>query len=508
MRINNNISALRANTNLSRVDKKLSKSTERLSSGYKINSASDDAAGFSISRRMRTQIRSLERASQNSADGISVIQTAEGALNEVSAMLGRMKELAVQAASDTNSGEDRDAIQKEINQLSAEIDRISADTDFNTKTLLNGEANRRSVTKNSGVNVINSTEAVPEGKYKLTVEEDPKKAVYASDGSVDGSAFGEDSTIQGRVIINGEVININKGDSIETVLNKLRIGAERAGLSLAGNGGGPDADGEKLYGGYTAEELDDGASLLFVSKAYGSKAKVDIKVEGTAVKDKDGNEISAEDNADMLANALGLPRKMEPTDVKRGSDAKVTLDEGFSKTATVRTEGDKVVVKDKGGFEMELKVNDYTTEGDKGGEVDLEVLDAGYMTLQLGANTGENLDISIGRIDSETLGLKGLNIRTHEEAESAISKVDAAISMVSAERAKLGAYQNRLEHTILSVDETTENMTSAFSRIMDTDMAEEMTEYTQQKVLSQAGTSVLAQANERPNTVLTLLQSN
>ena len=495
MRINNNISALRANTNLSRVDKKLSKSTERLSSGYKINSASDDAAGFSISRRMRTQIRSLERASQNSADGISVIQTAEGALNEVSAMLGRMKELAVQAASDTNSGEDRDAIQKEINQLSAEIDRISADTDFNTKTLLNGEANRRSVTKNSGVNVINSTEAVPEGKYKLTVEEDPKKAVYASDGSVDGSAFGEDSTIQGRVIINGEVININKGDSIETVLNKLRIGAERAGLSLAGNGGGPDADGEKLYGGYTAEELDDGASLLFVSKAYGSKAKVDIKVEGTAVKDKDGNEISAEDNADLLANALGLPRKMEPTEVKKGSDAKVTLDEGFSKTATVRTEGDKVVVKDKGGFEMELKVNDYTTEGDKGGEVDLEVL-------------GETLDISIGRIDSETLGLKGLNIRTHEEAESAISKVDAAISMVSAERAKLGAYQNRLEHTILSVDETTENMTSAFSRIMDTDMAEEMTEYTQQKVLSQAGTSVLAQANERPNTVLTLLQSN
>lgn len=507
MRINNNISALRANTNLSRVDKRLEKSTERLSSGYKINAASDDAAGFSISRRMRTQIRSLERASQNSADGISVIQTAEGALNEVSAMLGRMKELAVQAASDTNSGEDRDAIQKEINQLSAEIDRISADTDFNTKTLLNGEVNRRSVTKNSGVDVINSTESVPKGKYKLTVEEDPKKAVYASDGSVDGNAFGENSTIQGRVIINGEVININKGDSIETVLNKLRVGAERAGLSLAGNGGGPDADGEELYGGYTAEKLDDGVSLLFVSKAYGSKAKIDIKVEGTAVKDEDGNEVSAEDNAKLLANALGLPRKMDPADVKRGSDAKVTLDEGFSKTATVRTEGDKVIVKDKGGFEMELKVNDYTTEGDKGGEVDLEVLDAGYMTLQLGANTGENLDISIGRIDSETLGLKGLNVRTHEEAERAISKVDAAISMVSAERAKLGAYQNRLEHTILSVDETTENMTSAFSRIMDTDMAEEMTEYTQQKVLSQAGTSVLAQANERPNTILTLLQS-
>ena len=129
------------------------------------------------------------------------------------------------------------------------------------------------------------------------------------------------------------------------------------------------------------------------------------------------------------------------------------------------------------------------------------------MTLQVGANTGENFDVSIDRIDSETLGLKGLNVRSNAEAENAISRIDAAISRVSAERAKLGAYQNRLEHTILSVDETTENMTSAFSRIMDTNMAEEMTEYTQQQVLSQAGTSVLAQANERPNTILTLLQS-
>ena len=129
------------------------------------------------------------------------------------------------------------------------------------------------------------------------------------------------------------------------------------------------------------------------------------------------------------------------------------------------------------------------------------------MTLQVGANTGESFDVSIGRIDSETLGLKGINIRTNSEAEKAIAMIDNAITRLSAERAKLGAYQNRLEHTILSVDETTEDMTSAFSRIMDTDMAEEMTEFTQQKVLSQAGTSVLAQANERPNTILTLLQS-
>ena len=198
---------------------------------------------------------------------------------------------------------------------------------------------------------------------------------------------------------------------------------------------------------------------------------------------------------------------MEPDEVKKGSDAKVTLDEGFEKTATVRTDGDKVIVKDKGGFELELKVKDYTTENDKAGEVDITVLDAGYMTLQVGANTGESFDVNIGRIDRETLGLKGINLRTNSEAENAIARIDNAITSLSAERAKLGAYQNRLEHTILSLDETTEDMTSAFSRIMDTDMAAEMTEFTQQKVLSQAGTSVLAQANERPNTVLTLLQS-
>ena len=505
MRINNNISALRANTNLSRVDRKLSQSTERLSSGNKINAASDDAAGFSISRRMRTQIKSLERASQNSADGISVIQTAEGALNEVSAILGRMKELAVQAASDTYSGEDRDAIQKEIDQLGAEIDRISNSTGFNTKTLLNGEVGRKSVTKNEGVDVIRSSDSVPNGKYKLNVTGDPKKAVY-NGGTVNDSIFGKDSNVAGRIFINGEVININKGETFEQIREKLIKGAERAGLSLVGDGGGPDADGNELYGGYTGEEFENGSKLLLVSKEYGSKAKIDIRVEGMEVRDKDGTVLAdAEQNKNDIANALGLPTEMD--EPNKGTDATVELGEGFDKTATVRTDGDKVIVKDNGGFEMELKVKDYTTESDKGGEVDLTVLDAGYMTLQVGANTGDSFDVSIDRMDTETLGLKGLNIRTHLEAEKAMERVDAAISKVSAARAKLGAYQNRLEHTILSVDGTTENMTSAFSRIMDTDMAEEMTEYTQQKVLSQAGTSVLAQANERPNTILTLLQS-
>ncbi len=493
MRINNNISALRANTNLGRVGKNLDKSTEKLSSGYKINRASDDAAAFSISKRMRTQIKSLERASQNAADGISVIQTAEGALNEVSAMLGRMKELAVQAANDTNSGEDREAIQKEIDQLLDEIDRISTDSDFNTKTLLNGEVGRRSITNADGVSVIRASESITHGDYNLRVTGDPKKASFVG-GAVNGGLFGDDSELEGSVKINGEVVNINKGDSLDTVLNKLRAGAERAGMSLAGKGADPSKDGEELYGGYTAEELDDGAQLLFVTKEYGEKERIDIKV-----------------STPELAAALGLPESMDEADVPKGEDAKVEFSDefpaDFTKTTTISVNGDKAVVRDKDGFEMEIKIAGWATDGGAEAiDVKISVLDAGYMTLQIGANTGNSFDISIGRVDSETLGLKGLNIRTNEEAEKAITRIDEAIGRASAERAKLGAFQNRLEHTILSVDGSVEDLTRAFSRIMDTNMAEEMTKYTQYQVLSQAGTSVLAQANERPQTILTLLQ--
>ncbi len=504
MQVNNNISALRASTNLTRAERGLSKSTERLSSGYKINHAYDDAAGFSISKRMRTQIRALERSSQNAADGISVIQSAEGALNEVSAMLIRMKELSVQAASDTNSGEDRDAMQKEIEQLSAEINRISEENDFNTQTLLNGDVGRKTITDNRGVSVVRTTDNVPSGDYRLKVKGDPRQAVLTGNQG-DSSYFDSDGkiTVSGKITINGEVINIKKGDTMETVYNKLRVGAERAGVKLAALGGGPDDDGDPSLAGYTADEFSEGCQLLFVTKEYGKKAEIDIKCEG-----------------DELADALGI----STTGVKtNGTDAKVELGEGFDKTATVSVNGDKAVIKDKNGFETEVKIarntsgstfTDASMDGSStasatdGDEIDvkLSVLDAGYMTLQVGANTGDNIGVSIDKINTETLGIDKINVRTHKEAEKAIELVDIAISRVSEERAKLGAFQNRLEHTIRSVDETTENMTAAFSRIVDTDMAKEMTEYTQKQVLEKAGVSVLSQANERPQNVLALLQ--
>lgn len=472
MRVNHNISALRANTQLRNTESLLAKSAERLSSGYKINHAYDDSAGFSIAKRMNTQIKALGRASQNAADGISVIQTAEGALNEVSAILIRMKELAVQAANDTNSTEDRNALQKEVEQLKAEIDRISTSTDFNTKELLNGEVGRKGITDNKYVTVIKNTEAVFAGNYAISVTEDPEQAKYEG-GSID-DYDNEGIGVSGTIKINGASISINKRDGSVAIYEKIREGASAVGIELS--------------------DFNPGSTLTFTTKEYGSHASILIECD------------------EELSDKLGLPMKGE-MEAQKGKDAGVSLKyeddtengiKKFSNTATLSVRGDKAIIKDAGGFEMEVHIAPGAAEA--GEDIKLMILDAGYMTFQLGANTGDSIDISIGRVDTETLGIKHLNLGSHESASMAISLIDKAISKNSEERSKLGAFQTRLEHTIKSLDETEENMTSAFVRIMDTDMAEEMTEYTSRQVLQQAGTSLLAQANERPQTVLSLLQ--
>lgn len=492
MRVNHNISALRTNTNLKKTESMLAKSAERLSSGFKINHAYDDSSGFSIAKRMNTQIKAVNRASQNAADGISVLQTAEGALNEVSAILIRMKELAVQAGSDTYSGEDRQAIQQEVEQLKAEIDRISGSTDFNTKELLNGEVGRKGITNHQKVTIIKNSEAVPAGNYGVTVSKDPKKAVYVG-GSV--NEYDEEGIpVSGTIKINGSEITISKGEKTEEIINKLRDGALMGGVYAFPEGEGQSDDGDPEYAGFKPGKFEGGATLAFVAKEYGSHAG--IKIECT----------------EELAAELGLPLKDEMEAVF-GEDAEISLNfEGdketnlrkFSETTTLSVKGDKAIIRDLGGFEIEINIAPGTAEANP--DVKLSILDAGYMTFQLGANTGDGVDVSIGRVDVETLGLKHLNLGTGESARNSLNIIDRAIDKLSEERAKLGAFQTRLEHTVLNLDITEENLTSAYVRLMDTDMAEEMTEYTSRQVLQQAGTSLLAQANERPQTILSLLQ--
>lgn len=504
MRINHNMSAIRANSQLARTGSKLDKSIQRLTSGYRINKSADDAAGMSISRKMKTQIEGLEQASRNAADGISVIQTAEGALNEVTSMVQRMRELAVQAANDTNTAEDREAIQAEVEELKHEIDRISTDTEFNTKTLLDGGVERKSYTNISAVTVFSSTDRVEAGDYAVTVVTDPRQAVLVGEAGDGGYWDGDGITVSGILNINGDPVQIKAGDSMETVYQKIQASCDRSNIRVGGLESGPDEDGDKAWAGYTATEFSEGVELVFVSKGYGSKEQISIVC-----------------NNEELASALGLASQAEAA----GVDAKVSLDAGFEKTASIKADGDYVTVVDQDGFEITLKVEagtagtEFTDAAINGGEVmegsvtegagqeiDMTVLDAGAMVLQIGANSYQTVAVSIPKIDTETLGIRNLNLSTHTGAEEGISQLDVAMKRVTSLRSKLGAYQNRLEHSIMNLDETSENMTEALSRIEDVDMAAEMTNYTQQSVLSQAGTSVLAQANERPQNILNLLQ--
>ncbi|MCR5521970.1 MAG: flagellar biosynthesis protein FlgL [Lachnospiraceae bacterium] len=497
MRINHNISAMQTNSQLRKTNQNLDTALERLSSGYRINRAADDAAGMAISRKMKTQIEGLERASMNSSDGISVIQTAEGALNEVTAMLQRMRQLAVQAANGTNTTEDRMSIQQELNQLTAEIERISNTTEFNTKTLLDGNIDNNSYSNVPGLNLIYASDTVPSVEYQMTLTCDPRQAVIVG-GEPSITEISEEEA--GTITINGYSVHIREGATLEEAFASIRNHCDKMNIK-AFFGDTSSMDGTPETAGY--EELDIGeGNLIFMSRGYGSSQKISIQC-----------------NNPLLAEAFGLSTN---TITAYGVDAKVELGDGFSPTATISGRGDIVYVRDSNNFEMRYQITPGTVETDftdaygdgsveqywaDDGDIEATstLLSAGPMYLQVGANEDQTMEVRIPRTDPVTLGIASINVCTQEGAEAAITLYDNAVNEVSAIRAKLGAYQNRLDHTITNLDVTGLNMTESMSRIEDVDMAEEMTVYTQQSVLDQAGTAMLAQANQRPQNILSLL---
>lgn len=460
MRINHNISALKANNQLFRTNSQLDKSLEKLSSGFRINRAADDAAGMAISQKMKTQIAGLDQASRNASDGISVIQTAEGALIEVGSMLQRMRELAVQAANGTNTTQDRASIQAEIEQLKDEIQRISDTTEFNKKILLNGNIDQKSYSDNSSVSLVSLSDAVEKGNYSIEVTGNAEQAVINGTAAFFTTTIG--SGEDGKININGVDITIEEGEDSITVFEKIRDTCDILGI---------DASIDALSG-----------NLKFVSRAYGSKYSINIASSNTA-----------------LSTRLGITTPA----VDYGVDATANIVSGYNSTATLSSDGKLITVTDTGNFEMIFEAEQIAPLPS---DVNVTVLDAGPMELQIGANEGQTMNVRIPKVTPKTLGVDTADIRTEEGAQKAITAYDNAVTTVTAIRAKLGAYQNRLEHSISNLDVTSENMTEALSRIEDVDMAEEMATYTQKNVLAQAGTSMLAQANERPQTILTLLQ--
>ncbi len=446
MKINNNISAVITNTQLLRTEDNLAASMERLSSGFKINHSKDDPSGMAISNKMKAQIDGLSQASQNASDGSSVLETADGALNEVHSMLQRMRELAVQAANDTNSQTDKESIQAEIDNLKSEIDRISSTTEFNTKMLLDGSVGARCYAEN--VSRIQTSEAVKAGFYKFEVS---SVATQTTQGISIPATIAKD----GIVDINGSKAYLKKGMTSQEAYAAIRDAAELGDATIS----------------------EDGSTIT--SNAYGVYSSISITLS----------------NDEM---GIGVGTKTP------GEDAKIenwiNSDSLFSSTSTYEMDGNKVTFSDVGGFKMSMLL-----KPGQGGNYEVEVTDIGPMDLQIGSNEGQQMRVIIPPTDTENLYIDDMDVTKVGGASRAIGQADNAIAYISQTRSSLGAYTNRLDYAVKSLDQTNENMNSAISRLKDVDMALEMTDYTKYNVLTQAATSALSQANELPQMALQLL---
>ena len=359
MKINSNMQALVAQNVLRKNEEKNAASTEKLSSGFKINHAKDSPAGMAISNRMNAQIKSLYKAKDNASNAVNVVQTADGALTEVHNMLQRMNELGVKASTGTLTSSDREAIQKEVDALRKEIDRVASDTEYNTQNLLGGEQQMKGYVTNT-----------------------------AGTASVDGVK-----------VVDYDVDFI-------TGKHKLNIGAETM----------------------------------------------------------------------ILEDGTTIPVKCE----------------NGRCTATLAD-----------GSKLEIL---YDKDNPPSGQVLVDVTGIGGMKIQVGTKSGQEIQVVIPKMDSVSIGIDNIDMRTEEGAQKSLEDIKKAIEYVSSARSGLGAYQNRLESTIASLAETVENLEGSYSTVKDVDMAEEMVDYTKLQVLVQAGTSMLAQANEQPQQALQLLQ--
>ena len=433
MVVQHNITAMNANRMLGVTTTGQAKSTEKLSSGYKINRAADDAAGLSISEKMRKQIRGLSQASDNAEDGISCVQTAEGALTEVHSMLQRMNELAVKAGNGTMSEDDRQNVQDEIDQLVDEIDRVSETTKFNETYLLKGD--------DTGAKTYSAS-------YKTPVTNDIGYA--ANKTAADLAWYAE-------------------GGTTKLTLDELKSDY----LEVGTDGKVALKEGKKLYteaadttGQYGAQKKDKIAAVADIQAVLTAKSTALTLQDGTAVKEAD------------LANYF---------------DADGTYKGGLYKAATNGTATEV-------GAEQIANYVKVTASNAS----DL------LLSFQVGADTtSENkITVAMQSMSAKSIGVDQLKVTGSDStnADKAVDTISDAIKKVSKQRSALGAVQNRLEHTISNLDNVVENTTSAESRIRDTDMAEEMVSYSKNNILMQAGQSMLAQANQQNQGVLSLLQ--
>lgn len=590
MRINCNISSIIARNALNNNDTRLSDSIKRLSSGLKINSAADDAAGLAISLKMNAQIKSLQRANQNANDGVSVVNTADGAMSEVHDILQRMNELAIQSANGTNADSDREQIQLEIDQLIQEVDRIAETTQFNAQNLLDGSFAYKGYSNTENIKVKSYSDSVISGTYAIgqlsyyhyedtikdydayiagkadgevtsekrfsaksaeagdNVSADDIKKSLVTSASISSSTSNELKGVRAfpdssKVILDDENIIIKGDDNFEvklTVNAKDMVDGSGATTTTTvscytidnyRNISVTSKDGSTKYNistlnfttklkedgtpDSTTREINDGSENGYInlekdlSEAFKSEfpdAKF-VSISECSYQTNNGKgelTVKAKDNngngKELLfkvvtpsVDTTGLSEAEAEKKIKEHEENMYYKEKADNINCYLHTHTDRVRTK----YEVGKNPDEY---------IKLNLTGMGAMRLQVGANEGQVIEIEIPSLTAYSLGVDDVNIKTEEKATEAIDKIGDAINRLSGIRAKIGAYANRIEHTITNLDTTEENMTSAYSRIMDVDMATEMTEYSTMQVLVQSSTSMLAQANERPQQVLQLLQ--
>ena len=514
MRIQHNIAALNSYRNLTGNNNAVSKNLEKLSSGYRINRAGDDAAGLAISEKMRAQITGLNTAQKNAQDGVSLVQTAEGAMTEVHSMLNRMVELADQSANGTYADEvDRENLQKEISSLKDEIDRIADSTNFNGINLLDGSLSTGKLPTFTGLDGLTPTTIAATGnKTELTiggvatgVAQDKEYSLTFNYTDANGAA--KEKTIKLTAKDDHTLVDAN--------------GKE---YTLGTNGQASEAEMAKAFAGALSADSEVGGQftvtpnagkLSFVSKETGSTGGSKV-LAATTKYDQTPATLTATQTA-------GTDQKVEYNFATMNQDKVFTVN------------GEKFVFAKAGSkFDSDVNVLEIAGPNPKDTEVgqmagmianklglsDAQVSDDGTkitfsasagnggLTLQIGdtADKFNQMTVSVGDMHAKALGISDVDISTQAGAKAAVDKIKSAINSVSSTRGDLGAIQNRLEHTINNLSVSAENMTAAESRIRDVDMANEMMAYTKNNILVQSSQAMLAQANQLPQGVLQLLQ--
>ncbi|HEY3367242.1 MAG TPA: flagellin [Symbiobacteriaceae bacterium] len=472
MRINTNMAALNAWRNQTANYENLEKSLEKLSSGYRINRAADDAAGLAVSEKMRSQIKGTAMAVRNSQDGISLVQTAEGGLSETHAILQRMRELSVQSSTATLQDQDRTLLQSEFSQLQSEITRIGSATKFNGTLLLDGSASLTTSVGAGTLTGVTGTGDTKVGTYTFTVgAQAAAGALWVGDASTGAGAgtFASSAatfSVAQTMAVNGRQYAVTTATTAQNLIDSINNDTAATGVTASF----------------------DTNAIKFTTTGLSSAATV--TVASSLVATKGGVATSQAAAAASVAAAL----------TKTGTDATInTLGGGLTATDQYVISGNTATLLSGNAKGLSFTIGAT-------GASSVTVTANNSLSIQTGAEANQTLGVAIGDMRASALGVNGLSVGTQSGASSAIGTIDTAISTVSTQRASLGALQNRLEHTITRLNSTSENLSAAESRIRDVDMAAEMANFTKFQILQQASTAMLAQANQSTQGILSLLR--